>query len=239
MRTPNLHDASDRRPVHLDGSAAPVGVLLNVTPHSGRAKIRTAAGRHEVVNVDRLTVDDVDPDDAALPALAAPTPVDVVDAIRAAIAAADETRARLEALGDWKGLAVGLDQVRALKRDLALLESTVTRSLAEVMPSRQEEVPGLGVIERQRAKSRRWPDPQGVLMAVVRSELDPDGTGELPGDPVEVMARIVDAVAECAPLTPSMNWRLGALRRRGIDPDAWAETTESHWSVRIHQGDKS
>lgn len=238
MRTPTIADAKERRPVHLDDSPHPVGVVLNVTPTSRRAKIRTTTGQHHVVDVDRLTVADVDPDDAALPIPVSVDPVDVVAAIRAAIAAADESRSRLHALGDWRGLAVGLDQVRSLKRDLALLESTVTASLAEVMPSRQEEVPGLGVIERQRAKTRRWPDPQGVLMAVVRSELDPDGTGELPGDPVEVMSRIVAAVAECAPLTPSMNWRLGALRRRGIDPDTWAETTESHWSVRIHQGDK-
>lgn len=238
MRPPNINDARDRRPVHLDESPGPVGTLLNITPQSNRAKVRTTTGQHITVDADRLTVDDVDPDDANLPAVVAPTPVDVVAAIRAAIMAADETRARLEALGDWEGLAIGLDQIRSLKRDLALLESTTTGSLASTMPGRKAEVEGLGVIERQRSKTRRWPDQRGVLLAVVRAALDPDGTGELPGDPVEVMDKIVDAVMECAPLTPSTNWRLGALARYGVEPDEWAETTTSSWSVRIHQAAK-
>lgn len=232
MRNPNIGDAKERRHVYLDGSPTPIGVVIHVGPESGRAKVRRLDNnRHDVYPVERLTVAD-----DTLPVPAAPVP-DVMGAIRQAIMRADETRAALEAAGDWQALAGGLDQVRTLKRDLSLLESTIARSVAATMPDRKAEVDGLGVVERQRSLTRRWPEPERVLDAVVRSALDPDGTGEIPTDPVEVMAKIVGAVLACAPMTPSMNWRLGELRRRGIDPDAYAETTRADWSVRIHKGD--
>lgn len=231
MRPPTIADAKARRPVHVDGSTDPVGVVVHVESVGDRATV-VAAGRHLRIDKARVGVPDTADN---LPAVPEPVePVDVVAAIRAAIAAADAEREAMATRGDYAGLARGLAQVRALKRDLGLLESTVVASLADVMPSRQVEVDGLGVVERARSIVRRWPDPAAVLAAVVRSAVDPDGTGEVPTDPVAVIGAITDAVLACAPLTPSTGWRLGALRERGIDPDAYAEERTSRWSVRLH-----
>lgn len=124
----------------------------------------------------------------------------------------------------------------AVRSDLARLRTIaddLEARLAEVMP-KVLELPGLPVLERRAGKDRRAWQSDELLTRVVRLSLDPEGTGEFPTDPMVAVDLVVTGVKACAPITPSMQWRVGALRALDLDPDEWCETKPGRTSVQIH-----
>lgn len=152
--------------------------------------------------------------------------------LRHLVLALDDRRAALAEAGDLHRLAEGLAQLRTINGDLQQLARHVEDNVAALMPDKQVEIPGVGVIERRRGTDRRKWQSEDLLRTLIRDELD-DGTGELPS-PAETLDRVLGVVTACMPVTGSLGWRVTALRERGIDPDEWAECTPGRVSVQIH-----
>lgn len=98
--------------------------------------------------------------------------------------------------------------------------------IVKVMPGKQVEVAGLGVVEMKTGASRKaWDKDALVSRLVSRIGDDPEAfvdveTGEfLP--PAEVADRVIKAFLLAA--TPS--WKVTGLRAFMIDPDEYCETT--------------
>lgn len=155
-------------------------------------------------------------------------------ALRRAIADVDTQRQDLVDAGDLHNLAHGLAQLAAILGDLRQLKDAVEADVASLMEAKKVEVPGLGVIERRKATTRKAWDWPSLLPALVRGDLDPDGTGELPaaGEVVDTLVTLIQEVilgggTSKAPL-------VGGLKARGFDPDEWAECSPGRTTVQIH-----
>lgn len=122
-----------------------------------------------------------------------------------------------------------------LRQQLSDIARDVEVRLAEVMPDKVLELPGLPVMERRRGTDRkRWASEDLLSLIVSRAIIDPE-TGELLSDPVVLRSRIEDEVRACMPVTGSLGWRVTALRERGIEPDEFCETSPGRTSVQIHE----
>lgn len=165
--------------------------------------------------------------------------VTLVDALRLALAKADDQRQALADAGDIANLAYGLTQLKVLADDLRTLLRDVEANVADLMDAKLVELPEVGItLERKRGTDRRSWDSMALLQEVIRRSVDPDGTGELP--PVgEVIQRLHDGVSACVPVTGSLGWRVGALRAIGLDPDEWCETSPGRTSVIVRGGEQS
>jgi hypothetical protein len=162
---------------------------------------------------------------------------DVVDTWVYAITALDAQRAELAAAGETGMLAFGLDRIRELRRQLGDLERAVEADVATLMDGKTETVDGLGTLERRRGTDRKAWQSDDLLKLIVRQAVDPEGTGEVAGTPIEVLGRVLEAITDCVPVTPSLGWRVTALRSHGVDPDEWCETKPGRTSVQIHKGE--
>lgn len=158
--------------------------------------------------------------------------------LRQAIAAVDEQRQALVEAGDLHNLAHGLAQIGALLGDLRQLQTAVEADVAALMVDKKVEIDGLGVIERRKGTDRKAWDWPSLLPLLIRSEVDPEGTGELPAAPVVVEA-ITRVIVDVIGVTPSKGPKITGLRARGLDPDEWAETSPGRVSVQIHADLKS
>lgn len=158
----------------------------------------------------------------------------VVQAMRQVLGQADQQRQQLADSGDWQAIAYALPALKALASDLGLLVRAAEQDVAVMMPEKRVELPGLGVLERRKGTDRKQWQSEGLVSALVRSVLDPDGTGEFPADPVAAVDAAVAVLTECAPFTPSMGWRTKALREHGFDPDEWCESTPGRTTVQFH-----
>ena len=118
---------------------------------------------------------------------------------------------------------------------LATIRSTVEQALVDVMPDKRIELDGLPVLERRQGTDRKQWDHDRLVPVVVRKALDPDGAGEFPADPFEVMDRVVGMLTKVYPFTPSTNPRVTELRALDIDPDEWCETRPGRQSIQIHE----
>lgn len=154
-----------------------------------------------------------------VPTPATPATLDAVTQLRAALLAVHDA---LPALADDPdALITGAVNLDALTGDIRALRWTAKDMLAKWMTdngTHRYTVEGVGTAERRRTIKRTGWDSATVLERVVRNAIDPDGTGEIPDIPaLELVARVVAAIAECAPFTSSMGWRTTALRAHGVD----------------------
>lgn len=135
---------------------------------------------------------------------------------------------------DTAEVARALVQVRNARRSLGDIERELETELAENrFESKVTTVSGVGTFEVRRGSVRKSWDSDGLVSLLVRRALDPEGTGEIPGNPFAIAERIRDALTECAPFTPSMGWRVTALRARGVDVDDYCATSPGRVSVQI------
>ncbi len=109
----------------------------------------------------------------------------------------------------------------------------MAKTIAEHMPDRRIEVPGVGVVERRQGKDRKAWDWDPLFRRTVRAYLDPDGTGEFPTDPMVAVDRMRSMVDEVIGLTPSKGPRLAPLRGLGIDPDEYCTSQPGRVSLQI------
>lgn len=105
---------------------------------------------------------------------------------------------------------------------LATIRGAVETALAKVMPDKRLELPGLPPIERRQGADRKGWDYEAVISALAR---------EAAGD----LGALLESLKECAPFTPSMQWRVGALRAHGLDPDEFCETKPGRVTIQVHE----
>lgn len=160
-----------------------------------------------------------------------------VDALRAAIHAADVQRTELAEDGDYETLVHGLAQLLPLRRDLSDLLRAVEDDIARLMPSKTVEVEGVGVVERRKGTDRKKWDWDSLLPLLIRLWVDPDGTGEMPAAP-EVVERMKALITDVVGTTPSKGPKVTPLRAAGVDPDEYCESSPGRVSVQIHGGER-
>lgn len=161
----------------------------------------------------------------------------VLDVLRAGIADLDGIRAELADTGDLDSLAHGLDSVRRLKRDLAMLESAIEADVAGLMPQATVEFDGF-VLQRRKGTDRKaWQSDELLTHLLTLAAHDPE-TGEVIEDVHEVRERTATAIKATLPIVPSTAWRVTGLRAIGLDPDEWCSTSPGRTSVQIHRGDQ-
>lgn len=108
------------------------------------------------------------------------------------------------------------------KQRLATICTIVEQVLVDVMPDKRLELPGLPVLERRRGTDRKAWQYEDVIAALTRL-----AEGDL--------AALLDHLLACAPITPSMQWRVGELRARGIEPDEFCTTKPGRVSIQVHE----
>lgn len=145
------------------------------------------------------------------------------------------TEARDNATGDLTELATLLHHLRNDIRHLQILARDIEAEVVDLMPGKTAELDGLPVIEVRGGSIRKKWQSEDLVPVLIRKALDPDGTGELPTSPIDAAHAVADVLTACAPFTPSMGWRVGALRDRGLDPDEWCESTPGRKTIQFHE----
>jgi hypothetical protein len=118
------------------------------------------------------------------------------------------------------------------KARIADAARNVEEALAAVMPKRLE-LPDLPVMERRTGKDRKKWESEQLLSRVVRIALDPEATGEIPTDAMVAVDRVVSTIRDVMPVTPSLGWRVTALRALDLDPDEWCHVEPGRVTVQI------
>jgi hypothetical protein len=159
-----------------------------------------------------------------IPSPAAPSEVTT---LRAAITALEDQAKALHEAGDLTTLAHGLADLATLRRDLGTLSQSVEAMVADLMPQKKVEVPGLGAIERRRSTDRktwRWDEINRDVWPLLLAKHDG-----------EIMAAVAEFL-EMVSLTGSKAPKLAVFRDRlGLDPDEYAECTPGRTTVQIHR----
>src|SRR5690606_35063999 len=130
-------------------------------------------------------------------------------------------------------LARLLAEVRAIRQQLTLRERSVEDTLAGAMTTKTLDVEGLGRIEKRRGTDRKAWDWDQLLPRLIRGELNPEGTGELPADPLAAVDAMRRLIVDVIGVTPSKGPKIGGLRARDLDPDEWCESTPGRTTVQI------
>lgn len=158
--------------------------------------------------------------------------------LRQALLELDDQRQTLEAEGDYASLIVGLDALNTLRRDLGVLATAIEHSALETMPGKRVELHENDLVAEKHWKAGKtvW-DPAPLLARVIRTAVDPDGTGELPA-PGEILERVEKALTSTAGLTPSHGWRVTGLKALGIDPGDYREQEGGRYQLSIIGGDQ-
>lgn len=179
-----------------------------------------------------------------------PTPTGALAAIRVALAHLEDQAAEIAETGDYELLARGYAELTLLKKDLTSVLGIISDLIVDTVPvqvsARGKEyrdpfsIEGVGTFEVvRRAPTHKW-DSDDLLHKIVRDNIVDRETGEVPDDAtLAAVGRVVDAITEAAPFTPSMGWRVTALREQGIDVDDYCETKrpEGH-SLKLTGGEK-
>jgi hypothetical protein len=133
---------------------------------------------------------------------------------------------------DVEELARFMCTVDDLYRMVGDVRSALTEAYVSHAP-KLVELPDLPPLEIRRGAVRKKWESQALLTSIIGRAII-DGNGELLG-PVEMRDRIESEVSACVPITPSLGWRVTALRERGFDPDEWSESAPGRASVLIHR----
>jgi hypothetical protein len=130
-------------------------------------------------------------------------------------------------------LASELYRLRAQRRDIADRERDVEKRLADLMDTDSVNLDDRVTLQRRRGSKRtKWQTDEIVAHLRTVSRFNTEDGSEV--DPVTHLEQFARALKECAPLTPSLSWRAGALREWGIDPDEYASVEPGRVSVQVH-----
>lgn len=141
--------------------------------------------------------------------------------------------------GDYVALISGLLPLQQIMGDLRILESEVKRYIVDTMPDKMVTVEGVGTVERLAKITRRNWDSEELLRLIVRDALVDQETGEIPSSPMEAVDRVMTEIKAVVPFTGSTSWRVGELKKRGIDPDEWCEENRDGYSLKFTKSDRS
>lgn len=127
---------------------------------------------------------------------------------------------------DLDALALLLVRIRFCKYLLGMAEQEVEDELVKVMPGKTYEVNSLGMIEMHTGASRKGWDKEALTDALVHSiaSQQPNLMDADTGEVVNLLDFVRDLVTMTTDAaTPS--WKVTGLRKYGIDPDQYCETT--------------
>lgn len=155
--------------------------------------------------------------------------LDTTATLRSNLLRADERRAELYRAGDWLTLAYAVTELRKVKSDLDALVRETEENVAALLPEKKVAVDGFGVIEKHTTTSRKWESAE-LMRHLVRSTLDPEGTGEIT---LPRVFTLLETLAEVLPLTPSLGWRVTALKDRGVDVGEFSDVTYGRSNITI------
>jgi hypothetical protein len=158
-----------------------------------------------------------------------------LDMLNGALLYIDDMRARCVALDDTEGLMVGLSNLVRFSAQLKTVVQAVEGDLADLLPKGWHPVPGDGgYINHGTTTSTTW-SAEDALRDVTRRAFVrylEANDGEIT-NVADVIASVVNAIYAAAPLAPSNQWRVTALRDQGLEPDEYRQTTERD-SVKWH-----
>lgn len=138
-------------------------------------------------------------------------------------------------LSDVETLAAIHLDLSHVKRHVSDLAALVEQRLAEVMPEKRLELPGMPIMERRIGTKRTKWDVEKLAPKVAQVALvDPD-TGEIPASPMQAVELVTAAFMGAFPITPSCGVRVTYLRSIDLDPDEWSESAPGRVSVQIHE----
>lgn len=123
-------------------------------------------------------------------------------------------------------LALELIEVRKTIAAAKIQEAELIQALAEAMPGKTYELPGVAAFERHKAVKRAKWDHESLQSTLVRKIR----AGEIPKqvDPLTGEVLDEDDIAKTARVftsTANPSWRIGALKELDIQPDEYNETT--------------
>lgn len=149
------------------------------------------------------------------------------DLALAAEALANDSMGELPA--DVDTLAHLLVEARRAKRAISDVERAIESALATAMPKKQITVQGVGTLERRKGNDRKAWDHERLgarIAALSRDErvLD-ESTGVIEGE-AEAAVRVLLACAR-------PDYRVTALRERGLDPDDYCLSEPGRTSVQV------
>ena len=124
--------------------------------------------------------------------------------------------------GDVEELAHLHVALTKTRQQLATICTLVEQALVDVMPDKRLDLDGLPPLERRQGTDRKAWDYEAVVSALAR---------EAGGD----LMALLESIKECAPMTPSMQWRVGALRKHGLDPDEFCTASPGRVSIQVHE----
>ena len=142
---------------------------------------------------------------------------------------ADEQRQMLADAHDWEKLAHGLASFRSMKAALDVLIRSIEDDVAAHLPDKKVPVQGLGLLERRSTVTRKW-DSENLLQHIVRTTLDPEYTGEVVYENIYDLITTLKAVL---PFTPSLGWRVTALKEIDVPIDKFSESTYGRQTITI------
>lgn len=197
-------------------------VNLNLTDMVDTSGKLTARARHDAERVMALAAEEEPP--PPWPNLVEALDITLIDdyALDAAEAA------------DIEQLAHALVDLDTIRLRIALAIQVVEDALVPLMATKTLEVTGLPVLEQRGGTERKAWQTEQLAEHVVTTALN--AAKVTPDTPVPTaVAAAVGALTSAAPFTPSMKWRAGALRKLGIEPDDWCETSRSRRTIEIHR----
>lgn len=135
---------------------------------------------------------------------------------------------------DYAAMALLLHALRRAIAQLRFADEELEQELVKVLPGKETDVPGLGILTLRSGTTRKQWDKAGLVAAVTARIADEpsvfvdDETGEfLP--PAQVAERVIGAFLEVG--TPA--WKTTGLRAMRLDPDEWCEVNYGPKSVQM------
>jgi hypothetical protein len=153
---------------------------------------------------------------------------DYLASFQSALLAMDDYRAQLAEAGDWNTLAVGLVNLNDFKTNLIMLIQQIELDIYGLMPDKKTVIEGVGILEKRRANTKKW-ESNRLLEDIVSSKLQTE-TGEI--HPSDIFS-LIDTLQRVLPLTGSLGWRTGELKKENIDIEDYCSVTWGRQTISI------
>lgn len=147
-----------------------------------------------------------------------------LESFNSALLQMDDYRASLAEAGDWESLSHGLANLMEFKKNLAAVIQSIETDIYKLMPDKKTPIEGLGIVEKRRSNTKKW-DSERLLHRILDMHISDNG--ELDA------ASLVETIEKVMPLTPSMGWRVTALKELGIDIDNYCDITWGRQTISI------
>ncbi len=153
---------------------------------------------------------------------------DALAAFQSALMMMDDYRKDLEEAGDWESLCHGLANLIDFKKNLAALVESIEFDIYNLMPDKKTMIESLGTFEKRRSNGKKW-ESERLLNDIVSHHLN-NGTGEItPG----TIFGLVEDLKKAMPITPSLGWRVNALKEMNIEIDDYCNTTWGRPTISV------